>query len=80
MDEIFEYKVRNLIVNICEVMFANGYREVSIGSLMRLIGCNESASKKLDNRVIVLDEDFIRYAAEHRILNSFRPESSTTIH
>ena len=80
MDEIFEYKVRNLIVTLCEVMFANGYKEVSIGSLMRLIGCKESVSKKLDNRFIVLDEDFLKYAAEHRILNSLVSESNVTIH
>ena len=80
MDEIFEFKVRSLIVNLCEVLFANGYTEVSIGSLMRLIGCEESVSKKLEDRYIVLDDDFLKYAAQHKMLDPFVSQTNTTLH
>ena len=57
-DKELEQVMQDLIVDICEIMYTRGYREVPIGALMRLIGVNAENAAKHDNELFQLDEEF----------------------
>jgi hypothetical protein len=57
-DKDLEHAMQDLIVDICEIMYTRGYREVPIGALMRLIGVNAEHAAKHDNELFQLDEEF----------------------
>jgi hypothetical protein len=57
-DKDLEQAMQDLIVDICEIMYTRGYREVPIGALMRLIGVNAENAAKHDNELFQLDEEF----------------------
>lgn len=51
-------EVRELILDVCEVLHNHGYQEVSIGALMRLIGVDPSSASAHDDSGFALDETF----------------------
>lgn len=53
-----EDAVRDLLIDICEVMAARGYEMVSVGALMRLIGVSEERACTHDSEYFALDTDF----------------------
>lgn len=46
------------MIDICEVLYRNGYQSVTLGSLMRLIGVENEAAMKYDDEVYSLGENF----------------------
>jgi hypothetical protein len=46
-DKELEQVMQDLIVDICEIMYTRGYREVPIGALMRLIGVNAEMQQSM---------------------------------
>lgn len=57
-DDELELAIRDIIVDICEVMYKRGYDAVPIGAMMRLVGVEESRAQKHDNEYLALDADF----------------------
>lgn len=59
-DKQLEDSMRDLILEICEVMYARGFSEVSVGAVMRLIGVSDEKARKHDQDYFALDEDFVQ--------------------
>ncbi len=57
-DDQLEQTVRDLIIDLCEVLYQRGYREVPIGAMMRLVGVGDESASKHDNEYFALDEEF----------------------
>ena len=53
-----EKSVRDLIVDLCGVLYHHGYQEVSVGALMRLIGVDPERAQAHDSNFINLHEHF----------------------
>ena len=66
-DDQLEQTVRELIIDLCEVLYCKGYREVSIGAMMRLVGVGNDSASKHDNEFFSLDEDFISIMESRKI-------------
>ena len=57
-DDQFEDAVRDLIIDICEVMHRRGYETVSVGAMMRLVGVSEERAQQHDTGFFALDAEF----------------------
>lgn len=57
-DHKLEIAIRDVIVDICEVMYKRGYQMVSIGALMRLLGIDSERASKHDDEFFSLDDEF----------------------
>lgn len=57
-EEEFEHKMKDMIVDICEVLYHRGYDVVCVGHIMRLVGVNEQSASKHDDEFFALDSDF----------------------
>jgi hypothetical protein len=57
-DNQFEQAVRDLLIDICEVMSRHGYKMVSVGSMMRLVGVCEKRAAMHDQEFFALDGEF----------------------
>lgn len=56
--DTLEDSVKDLILDICQVMRDHGYTEVSIGALMRLMGVEVDRAAPHDDESFLLDETF----------------------
>ena len=65
-DDKLEGAVRDLIMDICEVMYRRGYDAVPIGAMMRMVGVGKEQADKHDDEMLLLDEDFERMLAEKK--------------
>jgi hypothetical protein len=59
-DKQLEDAMRDLILEVCEVLHARGYDEVPVGAMMRLIGVSEERARDHDQEFFALDEEFAR--------------------
>ena len=57
-DDQLEDAVRDLIMDICEVMLRRGYDVVSVGAMMRLGGVSEERAQQHDQEFFALDAEF----------------------
>jgi hypothetical protein len=57
-DDQLEDAVRDLIMDICEVMLRRGYDVVSVGAMMRLVGVTEERAQQHDQEFFALDAEF----------------------
>lgn len=57
-DDRLEVEVRDLLMDICEVMARRGYEVVSVGAMMRLVGVGEERCREHDAEYFALDSDF----------------------
>jgi hypothetical protein len=57
-DDQLEDAVRDLIMDICEVMLRRGYDVVSVGAMMRLVGVSEERAQQHDQEFFALDAEF----------------------
>ena len=64
-DETIEQHIRDLMIAICAVMFQNGYRELPIGPMMRLIGVDDESASKHDDEWIELTDEFLEFVDQH---------------
>jgi hypothetical protein len=79
-DDQLEQSVRDLIIDICEILYHRGYDTVPIGAMMRLIGvANESACKH-DNEYFALDNDFTSIMESRKITTSEKAPAGVTLH
>ena len=66
-DDRLEAEVRDLLMDICEVMAARGYEVVSVGALMRLVGVGEDRAREHDAEYFALDDDFQGMLAQREL-------------
>jgi hypothetical protein len=81
-DNELEQAVQDLIIDICEVMYARGYRTVPVGAIMRLIGVNAENASLHDQELFQLDEEFAQLI-DHKPPRRVRPvtvPSGVTLH
>ncbi len=57
-DDQLETAIRELLVDLCEVMYQRGYSQVPVGAMMRLVGVGEDRARLHDNEYLALDQDF----------------------
>ena len=57
-DDKLEAEVRDLLMDICEVMARRGYEVVSVGAMMRLVGVGDERAAAHDGEFFALDEEF----------------------
>jgi len=79
-DHAFETSVRDLIMDICEVMYRRGYSAVSIGAIMRLLGSDTAVAQQHDDEYFALDDGFAQIAQSRRALETERVPPGATIH
>jgi hypothetical protein len=71
-----ENAVRDIIIDICEVMYKRGYDTVPIGAMMRLVGVDSERAEKHDNEYLALDTEF-QVMLESRNLPDSAPKGAT---
>ena len=75
-DDKLESAVRDIIIDICEVMYKRGYDVVPIGAMMRLVGVDSERAEKHDNEYLALDSEF-QVMLESRNLPDSAPKGAT---
>jgi hypothetical protein len=53
-----EQAVRDLVNDLCAVLYEHGYQKISVGALMRVIGVAEEQAVKHDQEIIDLLHHF----------------------
>ena len=67
-EQELETTVRELIIDICEVMHRRGFPVVSVGAIMRLVGVDETQARGHDDELFDLDsEEFTRLLERRKI-------------
>ena len=61
-----EDAVKDLLLDICEVMYRKGYDYVSVGAMMRLVGVPGDRASKHDEAYFQLDQDFQAMLAQRK--------------
>ena len=76
-----EQHIKKLLESICKVMQQNGYQEVSIGAMMRLVGVDAKYAKKHDDVYMQLEskEEF-GIAIDSKDHSMYYDSNSTTLH
>jgi hypothetical protein len=80
-DVELEETIRDLLIELCAVMFRYGYQEISVAKMLMLLGVPDHRAKKHENEVFVYDESFDRMLKSH--FGSQRnqyPMGNVTIH
>jgi hypothetical protein len=57
-DMQLETEVRELILDVCQVLYKYGYEAVSVGAMMRLVGVSHDKAMEHDDMLLVLDDSF----------------------
>jgi|LakMenEpi03Aug12_release.lakeMendotaPanAssembly.Ray.scaffolds.fasta_scaffold107674_7 hypothetical protein len=79
----FEQSVKQLILELCEVLYQHGYTKVNIGAVMRVVGVAGENAQDHDMEYLVLDEEFQKSLADlrqQRRLLEHSPSISRTLH
>ena len=61
-----EINIRELIIEICEVMQRRGFDVVSVGAIMRLVGVDEEQAQSHDDELFDLGEEFQKMIERRR--------------
>lgn len=57
-DTKLEAEVRDLLMDICEVLARRGYEVVSVSAMMRLVGVGDERAAAHEGEFFALDEEF----------------------
>lgn len=71
-----EQQIKNIMLDLCAVLYRHGYKTVSIGAMMRLMGVDPDRALEHDNEYFSLDDEFIKMY-QSRINIEKIPESRT---
>ena len=80
-DPIYDY-VRQVMLEVMAVLYANGQKELHVGAMMRLIGVDEAYAREHDEERVEIDEEFERMAQDLDLqhLIQKRVPAGATIH
>ena len=57
-DDQLEHHIRELIIDICAVLYERGYEVVPVGAMMRLVGVGDDRARDHDQEYFALDRGF----------------------
>ena len=57
-DDQLEHHIRELIIDICAVLYERGYDVVPVGAMMRLVGVGDDRARDHDQEYFALDHGF----------------------
>jgi hypothetical protein len=57
-DDQLESTVRELLIDLCEVLYRRGFEVVPVGAMMRLVGVSDERAARHDHEFFSLDRDF----------------------
>lgn len=66
-DEKLELYVRDLILDICEVLYRRGYESASLGAMMRLVGVGAEKASQYDDKHFAFDKEFENVLALRKV-------------
>jgi len=73
-----ELKIKELMLDLIEVLHNNGIQEVHMGGMMRLLGVEEDMAKDYDQHRIKLTKSFVSTVREFK--NHQPPPAGTVLH
>jgi ABC-type proline/glycine betaine transport system ATPase subunit len=77
LDEMqLESEIRELILDLCSVLYKYGYQQVSVGAMMRLVGVESDRAMKHDDMILLLDESFQAYLEMREPIDRAPPGST----
>jgi hypothetical protein len=80
-EEKLETTIRELIIDICEVMHRRGFPAVSVGAIMRLVGVDEIQARRHDDELFDLDsEEFERLLEKRKMPRQPALPTDVTLH
>lgn len=80
-DPLYDY-VRSVMIQVMAVLWRNGYSELHVGGMMRLLGVPDQTAALHDEERIEIDENSVRLAIELNklYLMQMHIPSEATIH
>ena len=80
-DPIYDY-VRQVMLEVMAVLWANGQKELHVGAMMRLIGVDEAHAREHDDERVEITEELERMAQDFDLqhLMQKRVPAGATIH
>lgn len=80
-DPIYDY-VRQVMLEVMAVLWANGQKELHVGAMMRLIGVTEELAREHDGERVQITEELERMAQDLDLqhLMQKRVPAGATIH
>ena len=75
-----EQALRGVIIDLCEVLYLNGYRSAPVGAIMRLIGVPLERAQAHDDEVFSLDDDFLEQLAKRKFMSDAKRPPGTVLH
>lgn len=57
-EQLLEETIQNIMIDICEVLYNHGYKEVPVGPIMRLIGVEDVKAQNHDRETFKLGKEF----------------------
>jgi hypothetical protein len=69
-EKLLSEKVQALLLDICAVLHSYGYREVSVGVLMRMVGVPDERARDHDSEIFEITKEVRRHEV------AFRPPSA----
>lgn len=83
-DQELEYHIKELMIDICEVLYRKGYDKVSVGAMMRLVGVGNGSAEKHDLEYFALDNEFaeLLISRQQKTIqqSAEKPPIGTTLH
>lgn len=58
-DDQLEHHIRELLIDICAVLYERGYEIVPVGAMMRLVGVAAERAQTHDQEYFSLDQSFV---------------------
>lgn len=63
-EQKLETAVRDLLLDLCEVMYSRGFDQVPVGAMMRLVGVPAERASLHDADIFQLDQEFLEMLAQ----------------
>ena len=79
-DDQLEAHIRELIVDLCEVLWQRGYTIVPVGAMMRLVGVENERAARHDDEYFALDADFQAILESRKTPPAEPPPPGVTLH
>ena len=70
-DPIYDY-VRQVMLEVMAVLWANGQKELHVGAMMRLIGVSEELAREHDEERVEITEELEQMAQDHDLQHLIR--------
>lgn len=76
-EQLFEQSIRDLILELCDVLHRHGYHEVSVGALMRVMGIPHEQAQQHDTETFEIARNIHEFRQKSVVET---PPPGTTFH